>query len=53
MDNAGIYHEDVAMRIFASSLTKESLDWFMGLPDNQIMTYDSFSPYLKEDGQKK
>jgi hypothetical protein len=42
MDNEGIDHEDVAMKIFASSLTKESFDWFKGIPDNQIMTYDAF-----------
>jgi hypothetical protein len=42
MDNAGIDHEDVAMRLFASSLTEEALDWFKGLPDNHIMTYDAF-----------
>ena len=50
MDNAGIDHEDVAMRLFASSLTDEALDWFKGLPDNQITTYDALPPYLKADG---
>jgi hypothetical protein len=52
MDNSGIDHEDVAMKLFASSLTEEALDWFKGLPDNQIVTYDAFLAYLKENGQE-
>jgi hypothetical protein len=47
MDNTGIDHEDVSMRLFASSLTEEVLDWFKGLLDNHITSYDDFS---KEDG---
>jgi hypothetical protein len=47
MDNAGIDHEDVAMRLFTSSLTEEALDWFKGLSDNHITTYDSFSTLFK------
>jgi hypothetical protein len=53
MDNAGIDHEDVAMRLFASSLTEEALVWFKGLPDNQIMTYDAFSTLFKRRWSKK
>jgi hypothetical protein len=58
MDNAGIDHEDVAMRIFASSLTEEALDLFKVLPDNHITSYDAFSTLFKsiwlrkEDGGK-
>ena len=47
MDNAGIDHEDMAMRLFASSLTEEALDWFKGLPDNHITFYDAFSNLFK------
>jgi hypothetical protein len=53
MDNAGIDHEDVAMRLFASSLTEESLDWFKGLPNNHITTYDSFSALFKRTWSRK
>jgi hypothetical protein len=47
MDNAGIDHEYVVMRLFTSSLTEEALDWFKGLPDNHITTYDDFSNLFK------
>jgi hypothetical protein len=47
MDNVGIDHKDVAMRLFSSSLTEEVLVWFKGLPDNHIMTYDVFSTLSK------
>jgi hypothetical protein len=53
MDNAGIDHEDVSLRSFASSLTKESLDWFRGLPDNHITSYDDFSNLFKSRWSKK
>jgi hypothetical protein len=48
MDNAGIEHEDVAMRLFASSLTEESLDWFRALPDNHITSYEAFAKLFKD-----
>jgi hypothetical protein len=53
MDNAGIDHEDVAMRLFTSSLTEEALDWFKGLPDNHITTYDAFSTLFKRRWSRK
>jgi hypothetical protein len=53
MDNAGIDHEYVAMKIFASSLTKEALDWFKGLPSNQVTTYDAFSTLFKSKWSRK
>jgi hypothetical protein len=52
MDHAVIDHEDVAMRLFASSLTKEALDWFKGLPDNHITTYDAFSLFKRRWSRK-
>jgi hypothetical protein len=48
MDNAGIEHEDVAMRLFASSFTEEALDWFRALPDNHITSYEDFSKLFKD-----
>jgi hypothetical protein len=53
MENAGIDHKDVAMRLFASSLIDEALDWFKGLPNNQIMTYDAFSTLFKSRWSEK
>jgi hypothetical protein len=53
MDNAGIEHEDVAMKLFASSLTEEALDWFKGLPDNHLMSYEDFSNLFKNKWSTK
>jgi hypothetical protein len=53
MDNAGIEHEDVAMRLLASSLTEEALDWFRGLLDNHLMSYEYFSKLFKSIWSKK
>jgi hypothetical protein len=53
MDNVGIDHEDVAMKLFTSSLIEEALDWFKGLPDNQITTHDAFSTLFKSRWSKK
>jgi hypothetical protein len=47
MENAGIEHEDVAMNLFSSSLTEESLDWFRRLLDNYLTSYESFSNLFK------
>jgi hypothetical protein len=47
MDNASIKHEDVSMRLLASSLTKETLVWFRGLQENHFMSYKYFSKIFK------
>jgi hypothetical protein len=48
MDNAGIEHEDVAMRLFSSSLNEGSFDWFRALPNNHITSYESLSKLIKD-----
>jgi hypothetical protein len=53
LENVGIDHKDVAMRLFASSLTKEALDWFKGLPDNHITSYDDFSTLFNRRWSRK
>jgi hypothetical protein len=47
MENAEVEHEDVAMKLLASSLTEEALRWFRGLPDNHITSYEYFSKLLE------
>jgi hypothetical protein len=47
MENVGIKHEDVAMRIFASSFTKEALDWFIAPPRNHLTSYEYFANLFK------
>jgi len=53
IDNVCIDHEDVAMRLFSSSLNEEAIDWFKGLPDNQIKTYDAFTTLIKSRWPRK
>lgn len=45
--NAGIEHEDVAMRLLAMSLTEDARRWFRGLPDNHLASYDDFTKFLR------
>jgi hypothetical protein len=47
MENAEVEHEDVAMRLLASSLTEDVQRWFRGLPDNHIASYEDFSKLFK------
>jgi hypothetical protein len=47
MDNVGIEHENVAMRLFASSLIEEALDWFIVLLNNHLTSYKYFSNLFK------
>jgi hypothetical protein len=53
MENTSIDHEYVAMRLFDSLMTEESLDWFKGLLDNHITSYDAFSNLFKTRWMKK
>jgi hypothetical protein len=39
MENAEVEHEDVAMRLLASSLTEYAQRWFRGIPDNHLASY--------------
>jgi hypothetical protein len=47
MDNEKVKHEDVAMKLLASSLNEEALRWFRGLLDNHITSYEDFSKLFK------
>jgi hypothetical protein len=47
MENAEVEHEDVAMKLLASSLTEDAQRWFRGLPDNHIASYEYFTKLFK------
>jgi hypothetical protein len=47
MENAEVEHEDVAMKLLASSLTEDAQRWFRGIPDNHIASYEDFSKLFK------
>jgi hypothetical protein len=43
MENEGVTHKDVAMRLLATSLTEDGQRWFDVLPNNHVATYEDFS----------
>jgi len=47
MENPEVEHEDVAMKLLASSLTEDDQKWFRGLPDKHIASYEDFSKLFK------
>jgi hypothetical protein len=47
MENAEVEHEDVSMRLLASSLTKYAQRWCRRIPDNHIAYYEDFSKLFK------
>jgi hypothetical protein len=47
MQNEGVEHEDVAMKLLATSLTKYSKRWFDGLRDNHLTIYEVFAKLFK------
>jgi hypothetical protein len=47
MENEGVEHEDVAMKLLATSLTEDAQRWFDGLPDNHLTTYEDFAKLFK------
>lgn len=42
IQDIGMEYEDVNMRLFMMSLTKEARDWFNGLPDASIVSIAVF-----------
>jgi hypothetical protein len=47
MENEEVENEDVAIRLLASSLTKDAQRWFRGIPDNHVASYEYFSKLFK------
>jgi hypothetical protein len=47
MQNEGVEHEDVAMKLLATSLTEDAQRWFDGLPDDHLTTYEDFAKLFK------
>jgi hypothetical protein len=53
MENEGVEHEDVTMKLLATSLTGDAQRWFDGLPDNHLMTYEDFDKLFKNKWSMK
>jgi hypothetical protein len=53
MEDNGIEHEDVAMKLLAMSLEKYARKWYKGLPDNHLASYEAFAKLFKERWTRK
>jgi hypothetical protein len=53
MENEGVEHEDVAMKLLATSLTEDAQRWFKGLPDNHLASYEYFTKLFKRRWETK
>jgi hypothetical protein len=51
--NASIENEYVAMILFTSALIEEPLDWFRGLPNDHLMSYEGFFNLFKSTWSTK
>jgi hypothetical protein len=47
MEDNGIEHEDVAMKLLAMSLDEDAKKWFKGFPDNHLQSYEAFTKLFK------
>jgi hypothetical protein len=47
MENEGVEHEDVAMKLLATCLTIYAQRWFKGLHDNHLASYEYFAKLFK------
>jgi hypothetical protein len=47
LENDGVEHEDVAMKLLATSLDEDVKKWFKILPDNHLQSYEAFTNFLK------
>jgi hypothetical protein len=48
MEDNFVEHEDVAMKLLASSLDEDAKKWFKILPDNHLQSYQAFTDLLKK-----
>jgi hypothetical protein len=47
MENEGVEHEYVAMKLLHTSLNEDAQRWFKGLPDNNLPSYEHFTKLFK------
>jgi hypothetical protein len=47
MEDNSIEHEDVAMKLLATSLDEDAKKWFKGFPDNHLQSYEAFTKLFK------
>ena len=47
MENEGVEHEDVAMRLLDTSLSEDAQRWFKGLLGNHLASFEYFAKLFK------
>jgi hypothetical protein len=53
MEDNDIEHEDVVMKLLASSLDEDANKWFKNILDNQLQSYKPFTFFSKRDGKQR
>jgi hypothetical protein len=53
MENEGVEHEDVAMKLLATSLIEDAQRWFKAFPENHLETYEYFTKLFKRRWETK
>jgi hypothetical protein len=53
LEDNGVEHEDVAMKLLASSLDEDAKKWFRSILDNHLQLYQAFTNFLKKRWTKK
>ena len=53
MENDGVEHEDIEMKLLSTSLDEYPKNWFKGLPENHLQSYESITNLLSKIWTKK
>jgi hypothetical protein len=53
LENEGVEHEDIAMKLLAMSLNEDAQRWFKGLPENHLASYEYFTKLFKRRWKTK
>lgn len=53
LENEGVEHEDIAMKLLAMSLNEDAQRWFKSLPDNHLASYEDFAKFFKSRWKTK
>jgi hypothetical protein len=53
LENEGVEHEDIAMKLLAMSLNEDAQRGFKGLPKNHLASYEYFAKLFKRRWKTK
>ena len=53
VDLEEVYHDDVKIILFTPTLVEKARKWYKNLPDESILSYQSFEYYFKDKWEDK